>query len=270
MRAPLWLLRYSIKRVRNMVLAIGLLLCAFQMILIEVGRSLQVSGSFTQLSAMMPDFARELMGPAMAGIMSFAGIVCLGYFHVAVMGSLVGISIALATIPASEIEVGFIDLILARPVARHWVVTRTVIVSLLATLAMLALMMAGTGIGLHLLAPANVEWPSPRLVLSLAANLGLLMMAWSGIAMAIGTASRRRGVASAIVGFLALFTFLLDYVARLWEPAEKIVWLSPFRYFNPFELVMGNPLPSKNLLVLGGIWIAGSIAAYVVFSRRDI
>lgn len=270
MRAPLCLLLYSIKRFRNLVLIMALLLAGFQMILIQVAKSIQVSGGFEQLSAMLPGFARELMGPAMAGIMSFAGIVCLGYFHLSVMGSLVGISIALATVPTSEIEIGFIDLILARPLARHWIITRTILLCILASVTILALMMAGTRLGLLLMAPPNAAWPTPRLIVSLAANLGMLMLAWSGVGMAIGSASRRRGVASAFAGFLALATFLLDYVGRLWQPAEKAAWLSPFRYYNPFDLVMGNPLPTKNLLVLGGIWAAGSIVAYIVFLRRDI
>ena len=69
---------------------------------------------------------------------------------------------------------------------------------------------------------------------------------------------------------LALATFLLDYVARLWQPAEKIAWLSPFRYYNPFDLITGNTLPLRNLAVLGGIALAGFAAAYVLFERRDI
>jgi hypothetical protein len=52
-------------------------------------------------------------------------------------------------------------------------------------------------------------------------------------------------------GLLALVAFLLDYVVRLWRPAESIAWLSPFRYYALFELVMGNALPSKNLIMLG-------------------
>jgi ABC-2 type transport system permease protein len=248
----------------------GALLGGFQVVLIVVARSIQQSGGFEQLSALLPPFARELMGPSMASFMSFAGIVCLGYFHLAVMGALVALSIALATTPTSEIETGFIDLILSRPVARHWIITRTIIAVTLAIAAVLTLMMTGTWAGLEFLAPRGVEWPSVKLILSLVANLGLLMLCWSGVAMAIGAGSRRRSVAGGFAGLLALATFLLDYVGRLWQAAESVAWLSPFRYYSPFEMVMGNPLPSKNLLVLGAVAAAGFMAAYILFLRRDI
>ena len=88
--------------------------------------------------------------------------------------------------------------------------------------------------------------------------------------LAIGSASRRRSIAGGIAGLLALATFLLDYVGLLWKPAESTAWLSPFRYYRPFDLVMGNPLPVKNLVVLGAIAVAGFISAYVLFNRRDI
>jgi beta-exotoxin I transport system permease protein len=270
MRGPVLLLSHSLKRIRTMIGAMGLLLALFQVMLIVVARSIHNSGGFEQLSALLPPFARELMGPSMASVMSFGGIVSLGYFHLSVMGSLVGLSIAIATTPTSEIETGFIDLILARPLARHWIITRSIVVAILCTAVLLLLMMIGTWGGLHTLAPKIAGWPKPHLIYSLAINLGLLMMAWSGVAMAIGAASRRRSVAGAIAGFLALGTFLLDYVGRLWQPAEKIGWLSPFRYYNPFDLVMGNPAPVKNLLVLSGIALVGFGAAYVLFSRRDI
>ncbi|MGB7620930.1 MAG: hypothetical protein WBN92_01145, partial [Terriglobia bacterium] len=90
------------------------------------------------------------------------------------------------------------------------------------------------------------------------------------VAMAIGSASRRRSVAGALAGLLALATFLMDYVARAWPPAESVAWLSPFRYYSPFELLMGDPLPARNMIVLAGIATAGFALAYILFSKRDI
>jgi ABC-2 type transport system permease protein len=270
MSGPFLLLAHSLKRSRTLVLTMGTLLAGFQMILIVVARSIQSSGGFEELSALLPPFARELLGPSLTSVMSFAGIVCVGYFHLSVMGALVALSITLATTPASEIETGFVDLILSRPLARSWIITRTIIVMTLSMTVVLVLMLMGTWTGLEALAPKRAGWPSVKLILSLAINLGALMLCWGGIAMAIGSASRRRSVAGGFAGLLALGTFLLDYVGRLWKPAESVAWLSPFRYYSPFELVMGNPLPMKNLAVLGGVAVAGFVAAYVLFSRRDI
>ena len=270
MRIPLLLLAQSLKGVRTIVAVTGLLLTAFQVILILIANSIQSSNTFDQMGAMMPAFARDMLGPAMGSFTSFRGFVCLGYFHLVVMSALIALSIAMSTIPTSEIETGFIDLILARPLPRHWLITRSILVVVLSSAAILLLMMAGTWVGLETLAARDAEWPSRQLVLSLAANLGLLMLCWSGIAMAIGAASRRRGVAGAIAGLLALTMFLLDYVARAWKPAESTGWLSPFRYFTPFDLLMGTPLSVKNLLVLAGIAAAGFVLAYTFFSRRDI
>src|SRR6266849_6515268 len=148
MNGSLILLWHPLMRVRVLVLPVARLLAVFQVFLIVVAGSIQSSGSFEQLGDLMPPFVREIIGPAFAGLMSFSGIVCVGYFHLAVMGSLVGLSIAIGTIPTSEIETGFMDLILSRPLARQWIITRTIIVVILSFLFVLALMMTGTWAGL--------------------------------------------------------------------------------------------------------------------------
>jgi ABC-2 type transport system permease protein len=264
------LLIHSVKRARTLVLSMGIVLAAFQVILVVAARSIQASGGFAELSTMLPTWVREMLGPSLVTFMSFAGIVSLGYFHLSVIGALVGLSISVATMPASEVETGFVDLILSRPLARQWIITRTIVVVIIATVFVLSLMMAGTWVGLQSLAPKTIAWPSAKLIGSLALNLGVLMLSWSGVALAIASTSKRRSVAGGIVGLVALAAFLLDYVGLLWKPAERLAWLSPFRYYRPFDLVMGNSLPAKNLVVLGAIAIGGFAAAYVLFSRRDI
>lgn len=269
-RQPLLLLAYSLKRMRTLLVAMGVLLGGFQILMVAVARSVERSGGFAQLSALIPPFARELLGPSIAMFLSFAGIACLGYFHVAVISALVGLSIAVATVPASEVETGFMDLILSRPLARHWIVTRSIIAVVLAIVLVLGSMLLGTWIGLKTLAPATAARPSAHLIGSLALNLGLLMLSWSAVALAFASTVRRRGVAGGSAGLLALAAFLLDYLGRLWQPAESLARLSPFRYFSPFDLIVGGQLPLKNVTVLLGIAVAGFVVAYALFSRRDI
>ena len=257
-------------RVRRFLLAAGVLLAGFQVVLILQANSIQASNSFAKMGDLVPEFARDVLGPSFVTMLTFKGIVSLGYFHPVVMGALVSICVTLATIPVMEIESGFIDLVLARPVARHWIVTRSILVALIATVYLLAMMALGTWFGLVQFAAKDAPWPSAGLVGSLAINLGLLLLCWAAIAMAIGCACRRRGSAGAIAGLLALTAYLTDYVGRAWKPAESVAWLSPFRYYTPFELVMGSTLSAKSLCVLGGIAVAAFALAYVLYSRRDI
>lgn len=264
------LFMHSLKRVRVLVLVLGVLLALFQVLLTLVANSLQRSNAFDQLSLLVPDFVRQLMGPSFIALMSYSGIVCVGYFHIAVMGVLVGLTIALATEPASEIESGFMDLVLSRPLARHWVITRTAAVLVFCTTVILGMMIMGTWAGLYFLALNGTVWPAGHLIRSLALNLGVLMLSWGGVSLAVSSISRRRSVAGSIAGVLALATYLLDYLGRVWRSAESAAWLSPFRYYNPLDLILGREIPAHNLWVLLGIALSGIVFAYLLFARRDI
>ena len=79
MTGPILLLSLSLKRARTLLVATGLLLAAFQVLLVLIASSIHPS-KFEDLAALLPPFVRALLGPAVASVMSFGGIVCLGYF----------------------------------------------------------------------------------------------------------------------------------------------------------------------------------------------
>jgi hypothetical protein len=134
---------------------------------------------------------------------------------------------------------------------------------------MLMMIMAGTWAGLLIFAPPDVPWPSAREMATLALSLGMLVVAWSGLAMAFG-AAYRRGVASAVTSLLAFAGLLLDWAHRLWPPLDRIAWVSPFSYFQPYELVAGDPLRPEILLVLWAIAMTGCVVVYLIILARDI
>lgn len=253
-----------------MVLVMGVLLALFQVVLIAVARGLENSGQFSQLGAILPPFVRALMGPALAGFLSFGGIVSLGYFEPAVLGGVVGVAITVGTRLALEVESGFLDLILARPVTRHWLVTRSILVTIASTVVVMICMLVGTWAGLTMLTPATVEKPTASLIMSLALGLGVLGLSWGALGLLAASIARRRGTAGGAVSVLALVMFLLDYIGQLWKPAEQLAVLSPFRYFRPLDLVMGEAFPTRDLIVLLSIAAAGFAFSYVLFLRRDI
>ena len=263
------LFRLSLKRVRMLLCATGLLLAAVQALRVRIAAEVHDTGQFDQLSALVPSAVRDILGPSLAKIMTFNGIVCAVYFDTGFIIALLALAIALATLPASEIETGFADLVLARPLPRHWLITRTIALVLFSILLMLLMIMAGTWAGLVMFAPPDVPWPTARQIAPLALTLGMLVASWSGVAMALG-AAYRRGAASGTTGLLAFAALLLDWAHRLWPPLDRIAWLSPFFYFNPYELVAGGPLQVENLLVLGAMAMTGFTVTYLIISQRDI
>jgi len=263
------LLVHSSRRARSLVLGFGLLLLLFQLAFVLLARTLEEANTFGQIAALVPPFVRQLLGPSFVSMLSFAGIVCLGYFHPAVIAAVIGIAITVVTEPAGEIERRFADLVLARPVARTHVITRSALLLGAATLLPIALMLAGTWMGMTWLAG-----DSPRLdrslVGSLALNLGALAFAWGGLTLALSSAARRRGSVGAVVAGLALATFVLDYLARLWRPARRVAWLSPFHYYDPMEMLVGAPLDRAHLFTLLGLGVVGIAGAYLIYSKRDL
>ena len=269
MKGAFLLFRLSLWRARLLLAATGLLLAGLQMFRVLLAAAIHNTGQFDAITALVPPFVREIVGPALASIMTFHGIVLGVYFDTAFVIALLAVAITVATMPASEIETGFADLILARPIPRHWLITRTIALVLFSTLLMLLMLQLGTWAGLAIFAPPGVQWPNARDTAPLALSLGMLVMAWSGVAMAFGAACRR-GVASMMTSLLAFAGMLLDWAQRLWPALDRIAWLSPFSYFQPYELVAGDPLRLENLLVLWAIAMTGYIVAYLVISIRDI
>jgi ABC-2 type transport system permease protein len=270
MTAPKLLVAHSLKRVRTLAISLAGVFALFQILLIIIAGAFHGSRALARLPDLLPPFMREFFGPSLSAFISFGGMISQVYFHPMVIASFIALAITIGTLATAEIESGFIDLILSRPMARHWMITRSIIVAAICVVGVVITLMTASWVGLYTLAPRDTPWPPASQILSLGSNLCILMLAWCAIATAIGAGSRRRGVAGACAGFLALATFLLDYTARVWAPARSIAWLSPFHYYNALDLIAGAPVEPANLVILTGISIAGFGLAYFLFQRRDL
>ena len=170
------LLRHSLRRWRVFLGSAALLLVAFQFFMILAARSLELSGRFRLLEAVMPAFMSQWSNMTAA---SFTGFVLFGYSHPLVQLFLVATAIGLGSEPAAEIDTKFVDLLMSRPLPRAAPINRTLTLLLLGAIGAMACMLAATWSGLRLLAPASARQPEPRVVISLAANLACLVLAWA-------------------------------------------------------------------------------------------
>jgi hypothetical protein len=270
MRTVWALFTHSFRRTSAFLFAAITLLGASQILLVFAARSLQELNTFSGLAALVPDFVRQVFGSSVITLMSFRGVACLGYVHVAILAFIVGFVIALATEPANEVETRFLDLLLSHPVARHWILTRTLLLLATCICAVLGAMLAGTWLGLAWLVPADLARETFSVVPRLTLNLGALLLCWGGIALVLASKARRRSVAASIASLAAMACYLLDLIAQVWKPLRPIARYSPFHYYNAMSLITGSPGMSKDVMILAGVAAMCFVISYFLFQSRDL
>lgn len=166
---------------------------------------------------------------------------------------------------AGEEEAGSLDVLLSTPLRRGTVVRDKA----LAMIAGVTLLSAVLFISLALLGPPfdmSVETANLGVVHVLQA---LLAIGFGMIALAIGAATGRRGLALGITSAVAVLTYLLWALGSSVEALAVVEPLSPFRWF-------GEPQPVshgtgwENVLILAAIPVVAYVIARVTFERRDL
>ncbi len=264
------LLRRSCSRAAGVLVAVAAVLAAFQVLLVLVATSFQHSGSFDLVAALIPLSFQRTIGSGALTLASFSGMVTFGYFHPVIVLAVVQVGIFLATELAGEVEWGLFDFELARPVARHWVVTRSAVLAFGLTAAIVGTMLAGTWGGLWVFAPHGTTWPPRAVIVSLAAHLLLLAWVFAAAALAMASAARRRGTAFAVTALSAVVLYLLNYLGDVWAPASRLRWVSPFHYFPGFAVASGSAPEAYDLTRLAVPVVLLTLVAYWQFNRRDL
>jgi hypothetical protein len=257
----------SLGRTARPLIAIALVLCAFQLALIAAASSIAADGNVGGLARLVPGFLQQSLGLA---LLSFAGMTTIGYFDAIIVMLVVLFAIHLAAEPAGDIEAGLVDLILARPLPRAWLLTRSVFVMMSSTSVLVLVMSAALWVGLLWLAPRQAIWPDPRVVVKMGAHLILVAWCFGAWSLAASAWARRRGTAVAIVAIVGVALYLLDFVGMIWRPLARAATLSPFYYFHGGAILSGTASTARDLVVLGSIATAGVAVAYWRFAKRDL
>ena len=257
----------SFGRVTRPLVALLVVLAGFQVAVIAAASFFATSGNFDRLAQLIPGFLQQTLGPALT---TFHGMTTIGYFEPLIVMLLVQFAIFLATEPAGEIESSLVDLILARPLPRHWLVSRSLLVTASSTVALTTVMVAGTWVGLWWLAPAGARWPAGRTILTLSVYLTMTAWCFGSAALAASAWARRRASAVGAVAVAAIAAYLLDVLGVMWPPARTLARMSPFSYFHGGTILTGTAEPVRDLGVLGTLTVVGVTLAYWQFRRRDL
>jgi ABC-2 type transport system permease protein len=258
---------YALRRSRGAILGWGLSLGLLGAYLMPFYDTLaEQQETLTQLIASYPP---ELL--AFFGDMSNLGALFtpegyLGFEFFSYMPLILGIYAVLigSGLLASDEENGTLDLVLGHPVSRTALFAGRWLSFVAATLGILALTWLGLLIGKNWssLEFSGVELARPFI------SLGAELLLFGTLALALSMLLPARRLAAMVAGLLLVASFFLTSLARIDEKLERVAQLSPLNYYQSGEAILG----------LNGAWVAGLLAASIVFTllawwrfeRRDI
>lgn len=263
----LTLVRRSSARLAKVFAAIASLLFCFQLVIIAVAASFVGTNSFESLAGIkLPPFIR-MFGMSRA---SFSGMAMYGYYEPLAVMLVVQLAIYVATEPAGDVDAGLVDLVLARPLPRRHLITRSVALTIAVTAGLMLAMGSGTWIGLTWLSPAGAAPPAWRTIGMLMVHLAFLAVAFGCVALAAAAWSERRGTAQGAVAIVAVASYLVDIVGEGWSRAQPVARLFPFHYYHGNAIIFGDARPILDLSVFAAIAVVTASAAYWRFGRRDL
>lgn len=264
------LVRRSLARIAGLVLGVGLLLMGLQAVLVIVAAVQEESRSFALIAQLAPSFVQRQFGSSFGLFLSFSGLTTFGYFHPVVMLLISVFTIFVATELASDVEGGQVDLLLARPVSRSALVTRTLLVVVLVPLLLVSLMLVATATALRIYAPPGAEWPSAAVLLTMAVHLLAVAWCFGGVGLAAAASVTRRAGALGSVAVAAVSLYLLDLLAPAWRVLERAAIASPFHYFQGAAVLGGTADTLRDVAVLLSIALVATVFAYWRFGARDV
>jgi ABC-2 type transport system permease protein len=260
----------SVARTRGVLIGVAVLLAVFQVALVLQAASYEENQTFEALGRMVPGFIQRWLGEGMFALGSFGGIVSFGYFHPVVVLLVSMVTAFLASDAAADVEEGYVDLLLARPVARHWIVTRSTALLVACPASLALLMLIATWTMASVTAPPSARWPSLPTTLTLAAHLVAVAWCFGALSLVLSTGARRRASAFAPTAIAAVALYFVNVLAASWAPARIVDVVSPFHYFQGTRILAGLTDPSRDLVTLGAAASVLVAISYWRFSARDV
>ena len=267
---PLTLMRRSAVQGWLVLVGCALVVCGFEIVLVAQAASIEASQSFGKMTELLPAFLQRGLGQQALLLATFNGTVAFGYFHPVMVLFVTLNGVYFATEPAHDVESKRVDLLLARAVPRHRLITRSLLLSFGSVVVLVVLMAFGTWLGLHAFADGVSKWPAPRMLCTLTVHLASVAWCCGAFGLALAAGSSRWSTTFAAVALTTVVMYMLDFVAIAWPRAAALAWISPFDYFPGIPIIAGTAPVGRNLVVLWSVTIAFYGIAYWRFQRRDV
>jgi ABC-2 type transport system permease protein len=295
------LVRKLLRDVRLALVAVALLLAAFECLWIKIAERL--SGHLLPLLQWLAagrnilprqveeeifrgpgQLIRTLIGGEQVSIFRPADLLSVGYVHPLVQTILWIWAVGRASgAVAGEVDRGTMDLLLAQPVSRARLILAHLRVDLVVIPVLCLSMWAGVWLGAWAVGVLDVG--APRDALALRVNplpaaaalpsVAALVFAVSGYTMWLSAGGRYRSRVVAAAVLLTLVQTLINVVGQLWSVVEPLRPFTVFYYYQPQAVILrddwyADPAVWLRLVVLLGVGVVGYLMALRVFCRRDL
>lgn len=266
-----WALTWrSFSRIVGLFAGLATVLAGLQVLIVLVATSQEQARSFDLIMRLAPAFVQRQFGSTLPTFLSFGGLVTFGYFHPVVVLMIAMFAAFVASELAADVEGGQVDLLLARPLARHWLVSRSLALVVICPVASVLVMMCSTWLALSAFAPDGARWPTVASTAAMAAHLVAIAWCFGTLGLAFSAIVRRRMSAAGPAAILAVSLYLVDLLAGSWQPIRVAGVISPFHYYQGAEVLAGTADSARDLLVLGSMSLALASLAYWRFNARDV
>jgi len=266
----LTLMRRSAGQSWHVLLGCAIVMTGFELVLVAQAVSIEWSNAFDRMAEFVPAFLQRGLGEQALLLATFRGTVAFGYFHPVAILFVTILAVYFATEPAHDVESRRVDLLLARAVPRHWLITRSLLTSVISIILLVSLMALGTWTGLHAFASGLPVWPDARTMARLALHLASVACCCAAFGLAVAAGARRWTMAFSFAALTVVVLYFVDFLAIAWPRARAVAWLSPFDYYPAIPILGGTAPQWRNLIVLWMATIVLWAIAYWRFDRRDL
>lgn len=261
------MLRLEARRIRTLVIGVVALIVVYAGAIAAFYPT--IKSNTAVVDAYLQAFPKGFLAAfGMTGSLSDPGVFYSTYiatFLWPVAAAIVGI--VLATRPvAADLDRGYLELTLATPVSRVGLLL-VAIAGQVAAISILAVVMVGSvlvGGGL-----VGAGFDAGRFLLTIPVSI-VFAAAIAGPATLLSVVTLSRGRSAGIAAGVLIVMYLIRILVGIQPDLHWLGGLSMFQYGDPGRIVASGEFPVGDMLVLGGVGVAGWLAAVMVFRRRDL
>jgi ABC-2 type transport system permease protein len=216
----------------------------------------------------------DSMPPAMLeafNITAFNLTTLTGFFGVmfAYFALLLSISAAMwgSDIISKEERDKTVEFSLTLPVTRGKLITAKTVAALVNCVGLALIMWAAVQVAASTYQPDREFYDFVRLGM---VALFIMQLIFLAVGIFLGAAMKQHKRAGSVAVSLLLGTYFISVISGLYKDLEFLKYLSPFKYFNPSDILHKAEIDLNYVWLSAGIIIVSLIGAYLTYSRRDL